>query len=154
MAFDIWRQQKCPGALCSNDAKSCYDRIAHSALSLALQRIGMPRGPIESMLTSTQQLKHCVHTAYGDSDQCLNSTTLWELIHGVGQDNGAGPTVWALLSSPILNILRKRGFGAKFRSAFAKELLHIAGHAYVDDTDIAKMARDCVQDFSAVVENL
>jgi hypothetical protein len=25
LTFDLWRQFKTPGALCSNDAKSCYD---------------------------------------------------------------------------------------------------------------------------------
>ena len=77
----------------SNDAKSCYDRIVHSALSLALQRIGVSRGPIESMLTSIQKLKHYVRTAYGDSEKCLDSQSLRELVHGVGQGNGAGPTI-------------------------------------------------------------
>jgi hypothetical protein len=29
LTFDIWRQLRQCGALCSNDAKSCYDRIVH-----------------------------------------------------------------------------------------------------------------------------
>ena len=35
LTYDIIRQKKRPGALCSNDAKSCYDRIVHSVASLA-----------------------------------------------------------------------------------------------------------------------
>ena len=42
LAYDIFRQSRHPGALCSNDAKSCYDRIAHGAAGLAMQRCGVP----------------------------------------------------------------------------------------------------------------
>jgi hypothetical protein len=34
LTFDIWRQMRQRGALCSNDAKACYDRIAHNCASL------------------------------------------------------------------------------------------------------------------------
>ena len=47
LTYDIWRQSRRPGILVSNDAKSCYDRMVHSAISLALQRMGIARGPIE-----------------------------------------------------------------------------------------------------------
>ena len=33
LTFDLTRQLKRPLAMCSNDAKSCYDRIVHSAAS-------------------------------------------------------------------------------------------------------------------------
>jgi hypothetical protein len=41
LTFDIMRQLRTHGALCSNDAKSCYDRILHSIASLAYQRLGI-----------------------------------------------------------------------------------------------------------------
>ena len=50
LTFDILRQTKSPGALCSNDAKSCYDRIAHGAAGLAMQRCGVPSPLVESAL--------------------------------------------------------------------------------------------------------
>ena len=40
--YDLMRQHRHGGILCSNDAKSCYDRIVHSVLSLSLQRLGVP----------------------------------------------------------------------------------------------------------------
>ena len=36
LTYDVLRQTKTAGALCSNDAKSCYDRIVHSVASLCL----------------------------------------------------------------------------------------------------------------------
>jgi hypothetical protein len=36
--FDLARQLKRPLAMCSNDAKLCYDRIVHSVASLCMRR--------------------------------------------------------------------------------------------------------------------
>ncbi len=34
---DILRQLKRPGAICCNDAKSCYDLIGHAQASISMQ---------------------------------------------------------------------------------------------------------------------
>jgi hypothetical protein len=49
LTFDFWRQLRQNGALCSNDAKSCYDCIVHNCASLCMQRVGTPIQPIVSM---------------------------------------------------------------------------------------------------------
>jgi hypothetical protein len=67
LTFDLWRQFRQNGALCSNDAKSCYDRIVHNCASLCMQRIGTPIQPIISMFSTIQDLSHHVCTIYGDS---------------------------------------------------------------------------------------
>ena len=46
---DLLRQRRLAGALCANDAKSCYDRIAHNVAILAIRRLGMPAAPVTSM---------------------------------------------------------------------------------------------------------
>lgn len=56
LMYDIKRQTKQGGIICTNDAKSCYDRLVHSILSLSLQRLGIPPAPIHSMLTTTLTL--------------------------------------------------------------------------------------------------
>jgi hypothetical protein len=37
LTYDLLRQLKRPGAICSNDAKSCYDLIGHTQASLSMQ---------------------------------------------------------------------------------------------------------------------
>ena len=49
---DVWRQKRQPGALCSNDAKSCYDRCVHAFAVLCMLRLGCPFGPILSMFST------------------------------------------------------------------------------------------------------
>jgi hypothetical protein len=42
VTMDLLRQRHQAGALCANDAKSCYDRIVHNVATLSLRRLGMP----------------------------------------------------------------------------------------------------------------
>jgi hypothetical protein len=113
LTFDIWRQLRQRGALCSNDAKACYDRIVHNCASLCLQRIGTREQPIISMFDTIQKLEHHVRTVFGESK--LSFVQQGEVpIQGVGQGNGAGPQIWALVSTPVLNMLWSAGLGAFF----------------------------------------
>ena len=136
LTFDLWRQLRTPGALCSNDAKSCYDRIVHNFASLCLQRLGAPIEPILSMFSTIQSLNHHVRTIHGDSETSFSGKQWQVPIHGVGQGNGAGPQIWAAVSTPLLNLLRSEGCGSVFRSAITRSLLHFVGYAFVDDTDL------------------
>ena len=48
-------------------------------------------------------------------------------MHGIGQGNGAGPAIWAVLSTPILNMLRKQGFGCEFVAPISNMMYIIVG---------------------------
>ena len=154
LTYDLWRQKKTPAILLSNDAKSCYDRMSHPAISLALQRMGIQKGPIESMLTALQELKHFVRTGYGDSERFFDCSILDVPCQGSGQGNGAGPCIWALISTPIFDLMRDKNFGSKFRTAVSNELLHLAGYAFVDDTDLIQSVDEDVSSFLQICEKM
>jgi hypothetical protein len=135
LTFDIWRQLRQCGALCSNDAKSCYDRIVHNIASICMQRVGTPIKPIVSMFQTIQELTHHTRTVFGKSEIGYKPVSPVP-IQGVGQGNGAGPQIWAVVSYPILNMLRARGLGASFRSAISGDTTNLVGYAFVDDTDL------------------
>jgi Reverse transcriptase (RNA-dependent DNA polymerase) len=138
LTFDISRQLHGPMALCANDAKSCYDRIVHSVASLCMQRIGCPKPAVHSMFETLQHLRHHVRTRYGDSQASYNAADSDTPIQGLGQGNGAGPTIWALISTPVLNLLRTHGFGIKIISCISGDYLHFVGYCFVDDTDLVE----------------
>ena len=69
LTMDLLRQRRQAGALCANDAKSCYDRIAHLIAVLALRRLGMAAAPVQSMFETLQRAKHHASTAFGVSDK-------------------------------------------------------------------------------------
>jgi len=60
LAFDLLRQSRRPAAMCSNDAKSCYDQIVHLIAPLCMQRNGVPEAPVVCMFTTIQNLSHYI----------------------------------------------------------------------------------------------
>lgn len=155
LTFDIMRQTRINGALCSNDAKSCYDRIIHSLASLAYRRLGVPNPPVESMFKSIQCMKHHIRTTFGDSAFSMSSEGTLIPFQGVLQGNGASPATWVILSTPLLNMLRKAGNGGFFIEPISKNISHIVGYSFVDDTDLLQFdARDPNMTGDEVMQNM
>ena len=138
LTFDILRQQKKGGGICSCDLKSCYDIIIHSFAVLAMRRAGVAESATVCMFETIQKLKHQVRTAFGDSEDFFGGEEWRELeaLMGVGQGNGAGPAIWAIISSIFFDTLRKKGFGAILEAPFSKVDVTLAGFGFVDDTDL------------------
>jgi hypothetical protein len=135
LALDLLRQRRQAGALCCNDAKSCYDRIVHSIAILSMRRIGMLLAPLVSMFKVLQEVTYKIRTSYGDSTKTCNSPRLTPF-QGVGQGNGAGPAIWVAISMVIIQMLYTAGFGLTLNSAVSGTLMAIACFAFVDDTDV------------------
>ncbi len=108
--MDLLRQTRRAGALCPNDAKSCYERIVHNIATLCMRRMGMPKNPIRSMFATLQSASHKIRTAYGVSDKTYGPGREPPL-QGIGQGSGAGPAGWAVISTPLINMMRTAGFG-------------------------------------------
>jgi hypothetical protein len=135
---DILRQAKCTGAVCSNDAKACYDLIGHAQASLCMQRQGVPQSAVRCLFTTLQQATHCVRTAFGDSTITYGGPGWVKPMHGIGQGNGGGPPIWAVISSNLLDTLRSKGFGLQLMSPITQSPLSFVGYSFVDDTDIVQ----------------
>jgi hypothetical protein len=99
LTYDILRQFRAPGALCSNDAKSCYDRIVHSVAMLAYQRLGIPSPPVQCMLHTIQNMKHHIRTTFGDSTFTMSNDGSLVPYQGALQGNGASPATWVVISA-------------------------------------------------------
>jgi hypothetical protein len=59
-------------------------------------------------------------------------------MEGVGQGNGAGPKIWAAVSTPVLHMLRQEGYAAFFKTALSGDGLSFVGYTYafVEDIDL------------------
>jgi hypothetical protein len=167
LSFDLIRQYKAPAALCSNDAKSCYDRIIYSVASLCFQHQGVQEPPLVCMLSTLQNTKHTIRTAYGDSTQSYGGS-MWTTpmeglawgdkeegpMSGMGQGNGAAPASWAVISTPMLEIMKKRGHCTVFKALISGEELKIVGFAFVDDKDLLRASRPGERTFSEVAQEM
>ena len=94
------------------------------------------------MFLPLQYLHHTIRCAYGTSDISYGSDEWEKPMQGVYQGNGAGPIIWAVVSSPILQILREDGYGTFFHTAISGRPIRIVGYAFVDDTDLIQTAKD------------
>jgi len=122
-------------ALCSNDAKSCYDRILLIIAELCLCRFGATKTATKSMIVMLAQLWHHVRTAYGDSTQSQGQDE-WNLpTAGIGQGNGTGLQIWVAVSLPLFK-MHANGFIATFICGISKQHRAMAGFTFVDNTDL------------------
>jgi hypothetical protein len=153
LTMDILRQRRQAGALCSNDAKSCYDRTVHNIATIAMRRTGMPPEPVRSMFETLQKAAHRVTTAYGISTQTYG-TKLAIPYQGVGQGNGAGPAIWAVISTVIINMMTTAGHGFHILSAISTTLITMVCYAFVDDTDVIQAACNVTQPGEEVVPQM
>ncbi len=141
LLYDLIRFRRTAAALCSNDAKSCYDRITLLAAVLCLCRLGCSQSAAASMITTIHDMQHHIRTTFGDSTQSANRTIWQAPIAGIGQGNGAGPHIWAAVSSPMLDVMRSEGFYAHVISAITLLSRQVVGFAFVDDTDLCVFGR-------------
>ncbi len=151
--LDVMRQRKIPAAICSNDTKSCYDRIVHGFAALAALCLGVPLMAIEVMFGTIQHLQHFIRTAYGDSLQSFLGTNSSKPIQGLGQGNGASPAIWAIVSSPILDSVHNAGYGVKLRSSASKSKITAVGNGFVDDMDLLA-ADDTNHSVAAIAQSM
>jgi hypothetical protein len=87
-----------------------------------------------------------IYVQHAPENETLHSYGFWSLIvltheqggtfQGFGQGNGAGPTAWAVVSAPIINMVRAAGYGATFVSALSSSIIAFVCYAFVDDTDL------------------
>jgi len=134
--YDYIHFRKQPAALCSNDAKSCYDRIVLLIAALCLCRLGASTTSVTSMISTLYQMEHHIRTSFGDSTKAGNRKKWGQPIAGIGQGNGAGPQIWAAVSSPLFELLQQQGFFAHIIGAISLHARKLTGFAFVDDTDL------------------
>lgn len=140
LTFDYMRLLRRPGTLCANDAKSCYDRIVLMVAYLALRRLGMQPAAIASMFNTIQHMEHFTRTAFGTSESSYGGENWDSLPNGILQGNAFGPTVWAVTSTPILDMMRNEGHGILCVSPCSGDEFLISGFAFVDDADLSELA--------------
>jgi len=130
-----WFQRR-PDALCLNGAKSCYDRIVLIIAVLSLCRLGAMTASVQSMVDMLANLHHHIRTAFGNLEQNQGQAEWDKPTAGIGQGNGTGPQIWAVVSLPLFNIMRQEGLVANFICMLSKEQRALAGFAFVNDTDL------------------
>eukprot|EP00978_Attheya_sp_CCMP212_P001589 scaffold3244_cov37-Attheya_sp.AAC.4 len=126
LTFDILCQERRSAIDTTIDLASCYDLVLHT-----------------------------IRTVAGESEASFGGQ-LWavafeSLPQGLNQGNGAGPGIWAVVSTPVLNMLRENGFGATFELAITGGDVQLVGFAFVDDSDIIQTAAATLDEHGSVL---
>eukprot|EP00549_Striatella_unipunctata_P003481 CAMPEP_0118705436 /NCGR_PEP_ID=MMETSP0800-20121206/19865_1 /TAXON_ID=210618 ORGANISM="Striatella unipunctata, Strain CCMP2910" /NCGR_SAMPLE_ID=MMETSP0800 /ASSEMBLY_ACC=CAM_ASM_000638 /LENGTH=96 /DNA_ID=CAMNT_0006607587 /DNA_START=59 /DNA_END=352 /DNA_ORIENTATION=+ len=66
-------------------------------------------------------------------------------IHGVCQGNGAGPAIWTVISTTLLNMLREANFGLQIHCSLDQKPIHIVSFGYVDDFDLIQSGQNATE---------
>lgn len=141
MTHDIVNQSKEDSSLIVLDALSCFDRIAPPMAAISLKRQGAPQVFVDVMFNTLSSMKHKIRTSFGDSELSYQETKN-DKFHGILQGNGAGPTIWAMVSTPILDRMRDKGCGIKITNLVDNTSVTIPAFAFVDDTDLVQSIAD------------
>ena len=95
LLFDLFQQQRTPATDTAVNLQSCYNLIAHTSASLAMQAQHVPQPPIICMFTTLQEMVPTVRTAFGNSTEFfgrdLYVVPFQPPLQGVVQGNNAGP---------------------------------------------------------------
>jgi hypothetical protein len=134
LSFDFIQQAQVDAAMCSNDSKICYDRIVHAIASILMQHHNFPASSCIYVFTTLQNLHHTVMAIYGDSKSGYGET-LWAVpYYVVGQGNSTGPANWKVVSTPVLKMMKDKGFGFMYKANIQGKQLHFVVFRFVDDT--------------------
>jgi hypothetical protein len=106
------------------------------------------------VFTTIQNLQHQIRTVNGDSEIGFSGKLYVVPIQGVGLGNGAGPQIWAVVSTPIFDMLRAMCFGAHFEASISQDQLHFVGFAIVDDADLIQTAKQGQHNFQDVADQM
>ena len=139
--YDYLRVTRKNGVIMANDMHSCYDRMVHSATSLALRSLGAPAPAVDCMSTSIQSMRHYIRTAYGDSDRFYGGD-MKNPLQGGGQGNPAAPPMWTALTIVFLRILNSLCPGVDICSPISLLSVVFSAVMYVDDCDLFVLAND------------
>lgn len=133
LAVDVARGLRRPMAIIANDAKGCFDRIVLFAAFLVLRWLGIPFTVVKAMIESLLKMKHTVKTVFGESKETYGGDNTHP--NGFCQGNGMAGQGFTALSSPLLDICKEQGHGAKFKDVLSGESYRVAGTMFVDDFD-------------------
>jgi hypothetical protein len=73
---------------------------------------------------------------------------------GAGQGNGAGPSLWALISTVIISAMKRAGHGVQLLLSISNRSLWIVCFAFVDDADTVQTAQTVEQSGEDVIRHL
>ena len=135
ISYDMLRIERKNGAIFDCDAKGCYDRILPGFSTLHTRRLGMPTNWAKFFSIFWRKCTHHIRTKFGISEKSFAMEEN-ELLHGIGQGNGAGPALWLSHLIVMFDTIQKYCKGWIFSSPNQEVTFESPGVGYVDDVTL------------------
>ena len=110
LLIDIFWQKRHAGAIGIINAKGCFNCIVHTVAILVLMKFGMSLIGLRELFACIQNSDYRIKTSYGVSKPAYGKTD--PPSQGVGQGVAFGPTLWALISSKMIDQMKRKGHGS------------------------------------------
>ena len=62
--------------------------------------------------------------------------------------------LWAVVSTPVLKVMRSEGYGTFFRACISGDTIRFVGYSFVDDTDLIQSASNPNDSSTTVAKNM
>ena len=90
---------------------------------------------VAKVLFSTPQ-RSTHHISAGRGRSPVAHSDLPIPLTGIGQGNGLGLSLWALISTILLDMITRAGHRVNLSLAISEQQLHLVGFSFVDDIDL------------------
>ena len=102
---------------------------------------GTPSEPIQSMFTTIQDMLYYTFTLHvlSDSSFCGMEKGYKAKLNGLGQENGAVPSIWSVVSTNMFQVMHNKDNFTTTASPIGKEKLCACGFAFVDEIGLISM---------------
>jgi hypothetical protein len=94
-----------------NNFPDCYDRVALSVASVALQSFGIPIEAVRVLLLAIQTMRYVLRSVFGESMQSYGGS-MEDRMQGFGQGNAAAGPGFLAISAQIVNAYLRDGHGS------------------------------------------
>lgn len=121
-----------------NDTKGCFDRIEYIVAILVQVYFGVVWLVATTLFSMLQQVQPRIKTWYGVSIFIYGNKTV--PIAGIGQGNGLGPSLWALITSIVIKVCKVQSHGLTIFTLILKQEILLIGFAFVDNTNLVTSA--------------
>ncbi len=136
-------------AIESVDLANCYDAVAHTITSIALQSFKVRKVMVAMMLYVLETMQWFLKTAFGQSKTSFGRTK-WDLLMGLGQGNTADPPGFLTVSTLMINVYRRLGHGTEFVGAWSRDAFMLAKE-FPTNAEFLELVQSATNDWAGLV---
>jgi hypothetical protein len=145
ITIQILFQKRTNQIVFDNDAKGCYNRIIRGIFLASVRRLGYSKNSVRMLGKLWEQLEHHISRGYGISEATYSST-VDNLMYGIGQGSCISPILWELLNQLIMSVLGEKFDCIRLVSVDNRKTNTRPGNSFFDNTTTGVTSDDTARE--------